>query len=76
MPINRCMHSANSDAFCLYLWRAANSPGALYIAENIQVAQALYGALDDEGYLVRAVKLDGNVEYKMTGGALVPAAEC
>lgn len=67
------MGSASNGAFCLYLWRAADAPGAIYMAKNIHVAQALYGALDEEGYLVKAVKLDGDVEYKMTGGALVPA---
>jgi hypothetical protein len=66
------MHSANTGAFCIYLWRAANAPGALHIAKNLYVAQELCAALDDEGYLVRAVNLETDVEYQMTGGTLLP----
>jgi hypothetical protein len=68
------MHSENSGAFCLYLWRAANAPGALYIAKDLCVAQALCAALVEEGYLVRAVNLEADVEYRITGGTLVPVA--
>lgn len=68
------MTSTNSGAFCLYLWRAANVPGVLYIADDIHLAQSLYIALAEEGYLVRAVNLEGDVEYTMSGSAFVPVA--
>jgi hypothetical protein len=68
------MNSGNSGAFCLYLWRAASAPGARYIAKNLYVAQVLCAALVEDGYLVKAVRLEADIEYRITGGTLVPVA--
>jgi hypothetical protein len=68
------MRTANSP-FCIYLWRTADAPGALYIAKDFYVAQALCAALVDEGYLVRAVALEADVDYKITQGKLAPIVE-
>ena len=66
------MNSGNSGAFCLYLWRAAGAPGARYIAKNLYAAQVLCAALVKDGYLVKAVRLEADIEYRMAGGTLVP----
>jgi hypothetical protein len=68
------MKLGNSGAFCLYLWRVASAPGARYFAKNFYVAQALCAALVKDGYLVKAIRLEADVEYRMTGGKLVPVA--
>ena len=68
------MNSGNSGAFCLYLWRAASAPGARYIAKNLYAAQVLCAALVKDGYLVKAVRLEADIEYRMTGGTLLPVA--
>ena len=71
-PIYLSVHSANTDMFCLYFWRSATAPGALYMAKDLQVAQAICAALAEEGYLVKAVKPGADLEYRMTEGQLVP----
>jgi hypothetical protein len=68
------MNLGNSGAFCLYLWRVASAPGARYFAKNFYVAQVLGAALVKDGYLVKAIRLEADVEYRMTGGKLIPIA--
>ena len=62
-----------SPAFCLYLWRSVDSPGTLYLAKNLDSAEAVYAELSKEGYIVRAVHMATDSEYVMRDGVLLPA---
>jgi hypothetical protein len=60
------------DVFCLYLWRSAEAPGALYLANSLQSAQEIYTGLVEVGYLVRALQVGTNLLYELEGGELRP----
>ncbi len=64
---------ASRDEFCLYLWRSLDTPGTLYLARNIEHAQAVYAGLVAEGYIVKAVQVATNIEYTLYDGELLPA---
>ena len=61
------------DEFCLYLWRSLDTPGTLYLARNIEHAQAVYAGLLEDGYIVKAVHAATNTEYSLYDGELLPA---
>ncbi len=60
------------NVFCLYLWRSPETPGAVYLADSLQSAQAIYSGLLDLGYIVRAMQLGSNLLYGLEGGELKP----
>jgi hypothetical protein len=60
------------DEFCLYLWRSLEAPGTLYLARDLEHAQAVYAGLMAEGYVVKVVHPATNTEYEMCDGTLLP----
>ena len=60
------------DEFCLYFWRSVDTPGTLYLAKNIDSAEAVYAELEKEGYIVKAVHVATDSEYALYQGALLP----
>ena len=60
------------DEFCLYLWRSLDVPGTLYLAKDLDHAEAVYAGLIAEGYVVKVVHATTNTEYEMCDGALLP----
>jgi hypothetical protein len=65
--------TALRDEFCLYLWRSLDTPGTLYLANDLDSAAAVYAGLIAEGYIVKVVHAPTNTEYEMCDGALLPA---
>ena len=60
------------DEFCLYLWRSIDVPGTLYLATDLESAEAVYAGLIAEGYVVKVVHVATNTEYEMCDGKLLP----
>ena len=60
------------DEFCLYLWRSIDVPGTLYLAKDLDHAEAVYAGLIAEGYVVKVVHAATNTEFEMCEGRLLP----
>jgi hypothetical protein len=66
------MNRDSGDEFCLYLWRSEEAPGIVYLARSRDSARAVYRAMVDEGYIVKAVHANSGAEFEERNGALLP----
>ena len=60
-------------SFHLYIWRSADSPGAVYLAQGFEAAEALCRGLSEDGYIVKVVHTATNTEFKLLQGELCPS---
>jgi hypothetical protein len=58
------------DNFCLYLWRSQNCPGTLYLAKDLDTAEALCRGLTEDGYIVKVIHMASNTELELREGRL------
>lgn len=66
--------TALPDGFYLYLWRAPNAPGTLYLAKGFEAAQALCRGLTEDGYIVKVIHMASDTEFELCEGKLRPMA--
>jgi len=64
-----------SDNFSLYIWRSSDSPGTLYLAREVDTAEALCQGLTQDGYIVKVIHMATNTEFQLRDAKLCPIAQ-
>jgi hypothetical protein len=64
--------SSIHDNFYLYLWRAPNVPGTMYLARGFETTEALCRGLTEDGYIVKVIQTGTDTEFELRAGKLCP----